>query len=146
MARTLFRRVVVRNPRDAALREIARTKIKLGRDIAADYKDPALRELQPFHVRDNALEEGNGPAAAIGHRDKRLADRGIRGESLRVAAGMADEHSALRDVSEFLQDADCAAERTNALAARIGNDEDFFCKRAHERRDHGAVSTRLGFI
>ena len=63
-----------------------------------------------------------------------------------VAAGMAYEHSALRDVSKFLQDAYGTAKRTNALAARIGNDEDFFCKRAHERRDHGAVSPRLGFI
>ena len=59
---------------------------------------------------------------------------------------MADEHAHLRDVAKFLQDADGAAKRTDALAARIGNDENFFCKRAYERRDHGAVAARLGFI
>jgi hypothetical protein len=146
MTRTFVRRVIVGDSGDAALREIARTKIKLWRDVAANYEDAALRKSKPLHVGDDALEKGNCLATTIGHWNKRLADRGIRGESLRVAAGMADEHSALRDVSKLLQDADCAAERTNALAARIGNDEDFFCKRAHERRDHGAVSTRLGFI
>ena len=39
---------------------------------------------------------------------------------------MADEHAHLRDVAKFLQDADGAAKRTDALAARIGNDENFF--------------------
>ena len=48
MARTLFRRVVVRHPRDAALREIARTKIKLGRDIAAGLKNMVGGELKGY--------------------------------------------------------------------------------------------------
>ena len=101
MARALFGRVVIRDTSDAALREIARTKIKLWRDVAANYEDAALRKSKTFHVRDNALEKGNSLAATIRHRNKRLADRRVRGKPFRVAAGMANEVAHLRDVAKF---------------------------------------------
>ena len=75
MARALFGRVVVRNSCDTALRKIAQTKIKLWRDVAADNEDSTLRKSKLFHVRDDALEKGNGLAATIGHGNKRLAYR-----------------------------------------------------------------------
>ena len=77
MTRALFRRVVVRDSRDAALREIAQTKIKLWRDVAADNKDSAPRKSKLLHIRDDALEKGNCLAATIGHRNKRLAYRSV---------------------------------------------------------------------
>ena len=90
MTRALFRRVVVGDAGDAALQEITRSKIKLWRNIAADYENATLRKSKLFHVRDDALEKRNRLAAAVGHRNKRLAYCSVRRKALRVAAGMAD--------------------------------------------------------
>ena len=143
MPRADGRRVVVRDSRHAGAREVARLEVELWRDVSADDEESAPRKTHPLHVRDDALEERDRSAAVVRHGDERLSDCGVRGEALGVSARVADENAPSAQVADLPEHLDSAAERADALSARIRHDDDVVRESSAHRRDDRPVSLCL---